>query len=108
MARLSCSSSTAFFLIFALICTIDVMAQSPGRAVGSVRPTGGEGSLRLEQCGGACAYRCSATSHKNPCIEFCNMCCKKCLCVPSGTYGHKEECPCYNNWKTKEGGPKCP
>ncbi|CAL8989577.1 unnamed protein product [Prunus brigantina] len=107
MARLSCFS-TAFFLSFALICTIDVMAQSPGRADGSVRPTGGEGSLRAEQCGGACAYRCSATSHKNPCIEFCNMCCKKCLCVPSGTYGHKEECPCYNNWKTKEGGPKCP
>ncbi|KAF3457690.1 hypothetical protein FNV43_RR02348 [Rhamnella rubrinervis] len=27
---------------------------------------------------------------------------------PGGTYGHKEECPCYNNWKTKEDGPKCP
>ncbi|OIV93348.1 hypothetical protein TanjilG_08761 [Lupinus angustifolius] len=25
-----------------------------------------------------------------------------------GTYGNKEECPCYNNWKTKEGAPKCP
>ncbi|RLN01091.1 gibberellin-regulated protein 5-like [Panicum miliaceum] len=25
-----------------------------------------------------------------------------------GTYGNKETCPCYNNWKTKEGGPKCP
>ncbi|KAK9183453.1 hypothetical protein WN944_026605 [Citrus x changshan-huyou] len=27
---------------------------------------------------------------------------------PERTYGHKEECPCYNNWKTKEGTPKCP
>ncbi|KAK1259547.1 Gibberellin-regulated protein 12 [Acorus gramineus] len=31
-----------------------------------------------------------------------------CHCVPSGTYGHKEECPCYNNMKTKEGKPKYP
>ncbi|OMO96012.1 Gibberellin regulated protein [Corchorus capsularis] len=23
-------------------------------------------------------------------------------------YGNKAVCPCYNNWKTKEGGPKCP
>ncbi|KAG6517146.1 hypothetical protein ZIOFF_020526 [Zingiber officinale] len=70
--------------------------------------TGGEGSLRPDQCGPACDYRCSATSHKSACLMYCNMCCAKCLCVPSGTYGHKEECPCYNNWKTKEGGPKCP
>ncbi|CAN6695254.1 unnamed protein product [Malus baccata var. baccata] len=94
MARLSWFP-IAFFLVLALSCAIDVMA-------------GGEGSLRHEQCGAACDYRCSETSHKNPCIEFCSMCCHKCLCVPSGTYGHKEECPCYDNWKTKEGGPKCP
>ncbi|KAK8672635.1 hypothetical protein V6N13_111000 [Hibiscus sabdariffa] len=25
-----------------------------------------------------------------------------------GYYGNKAVCPCYNNWKTKEGGPKCP
>ncbi|KAB2615200.1 gibberellin-regulated protein 12-like [Pyrus ussuriensis x Pyrus communis] len=65
-------------------------------------------SSRPHQCGAACDYRCSETSHKNPCIEFCRMCCQKCLCVPSGTYGNKKECPCYDNWKTKEGGPKCP
>ncbi|XXG87645.1 hypothetical protein AAC387_Pa11g2280 [Persea americana] len=33
---------------------------------------------------------------------------KKCLCVPPGFYGNKSVCPCYNNWKTKNGGPKCP
>ncbi|WJX47190.1 Gibberellin-regulated protein 12 [Trifolium repens] len=69
---------------------------------------GGEGSLRQDECAGACAYRCSETSHKKPCLFFCNKCCNKCLCVPSGTYGNKEECPCYNNWKTQEGKPKCP
>ncbi|KAG2614655.1 hypothetical protein PVAP13_3NG245086 [Panicum virgatum] len=48
------------------------------------------------------------TNHKKPCFFFCNKCCAKCLCVPPGTYGNKETCPCYNNWKTKKGGPKCP
>ncbi|XP_057968980.1 gibberellin-regulated protein 12-like [Malania oleifera] len=69
---------------------------------------GGEGSVRIQDCGKACNYRCSNTQYKNNCLLFCNKCCKKCLCVPSGTYGNKQECPCYNNWKTKEGGPKCP
>ncbi|KAL7263918.1 hypothetical protein ACSBR1_001968 [Camellia fascicularis] len=65
-------------------------------------------NVMFVECPTACAKRCSATSHLNNCLMFCNLCCKKCLCVPSGTYGHKEECPCYNNWKTKKGGPKCP
>ncbi|XP_026382674.1 gibberellin-regulated protein 12-like [Papaver somniferum] len=69
---------------------------------------GGEGSLRPQECASACQQRCSATSHKKPCLLYCNKCCNKCLCVPSGTYGHKEECPCYNNLKTQEGKPKCP
>ena len=50
----------------------------------------------------------SKTHHKKPCLFFCSKCCAKCLCVPPGTYGNKETCPCYNNWKTKKGGPKCP
>ncbi|XP_024196095.1 gibberellin-regulated protein 12 [Rosa chinensis] len=109
MARLSWIS-IAFFVILAF--AINTLAQwdidqSPAPAV-QIVPQGGEGSLKAEECAGACDFRCSATSHKKPCLFFCNMCCQKCLCVPSGTYGHKEECPCYNNWKTQEGGPKCP
>ncbi|GFP94386.1 gibberellin-regulated protein 5, partial [Phtheirospermum japonicum] len=59
-------------------------------------------------CASECDRRCSATEHKNNCLLFCNKCCNKCLCVPPGTYGQKECCPCYNDWKTKKGGPKCP
>ncbi|KAL2318519.1 hypothetical protein Fmac_032395 [Flemingia macrophylla] len=66
------------------------------------------GTLRLSDCKPRCTYRCSATSHKKPCMFFCQKCCAKCLCVPPGTYGNKQVCPCYNSWKTKEGGPKCP
>ncbi|XP_057970495.1 protein RSI-1-like [Malania oleifera] len=68
----------------------------------------GKGQLRPSECKARCGYRCSATSHKKPCMFFCQKCCSKCLCVPAGTYGNKQSCPCYNNWKTKEGGPKCP
>ncbi|XP_007224623.2 gibberellin-regulated protein 12 [Prunus persica] len=95
MARLSWVP-TALFVILALSFAIDVALAEK------------EGSLRREDCPSACKYRCSETSHKKPCMFFCKKCCDKCLCVPSGTYGHKEECPCYNNWKTKEDGPKCP
>ncbi|GKV47081.1 hypothetical protein SLEP1_g54013 [Rubroshorea leprosula] len=66
------------------------------------------GKLQPSDCKPKCTYRCSATSHKKPCMFFCLKCCAKCLCVPPGTYGNKQVCPCYNNWKTKEGGPKCP
>ncbi|KAK7379651.1 hypothetical protein VNO80_05115 [Phaseolus coccineus] len=69
---------------------------------------GGEGSLTPEECPGACDVRCSKARTKKACLFYCNLCCDKCLCVPSGTFGNKEECPCYNNWKTKKGTPKCP
>ncbi|XP_052195350.1 gibberellin-regulated protein 4-like [Diospyros lotus] len=68
----------------------------------------GPGSLRSYQCPSECKRRCSRTQHRKPCMFFCQKCCSKCLCVPPGFYGNKAVCPCYNNWKTKEGGPKCP
>ncbi|KAK1294386.1 Protein GAST1 [Acorus calamus] len=52
--------------------------------------------------------RCSKTQYRKPCLFFCQKCCVQCLCVPPGTYGNKQFCPCYDNWKTKRGGPKCP
>ncbi|WCJ25220.1 Gibberellin-regulated family protein [Euphorbia peplus] len=64
--------------------------------------------LKPWECKGKCVYRCSETSHKKPCMFYCQKCCSKCLCVPPGVYGHKQLCPCYNSWKTKEGRPKCP
>ncbi|XP_027906123.1 gibberellin-regulated protein 12-like [Vigna unguiculata] len=69
---------------------------------------GGEGSLTVQECPRACDYRCSKANARQACLFYCNLCCDKCLCVPSGTFGNKEECPCYNDWKNKEGKPKCP
>ncbi|XP_038697920.1 protein GAST1 [Tripterygium wilfordii] len=67
-----------------------------------------QGSLNPQECSPRCSTRCSNTAYKKPCLFFCQKCCAKCLCVPAGTYGNKQSCPCYNNWKTKRGGPKCP
>ncbi|CAN8269748.1 unnamed protein product [Cochlearia groenlandica] len=86
-----------FTLLFLLLVSSLVQAASRG-----------SGKLRPQDCRPKCNYRCSATSHKKPCMFFCLKCCSKCLCVPSGTYGNKQNCACYNNYKTKEGRSKCP
>ncbi|KAB2062164.1 hypothetical protein E1A91_A10G139000v1 [Gossypium mustelinum] len=96
MARFSCLPF-AFFLILILF-TFSIQTANAGK----------EGSLRLQDCPKACEYRCSKTHHRKPCLFFCNYCCQRCLCVPSRFYGNREECPCYNNIKTKEGKNKCP
>ncbi|CAN6580129.1 unnamed protein product [Malus baccata var. baccata] len=115
MARLSWIPTALFVILALMTFAIDIAL------------TGGHGSppskgtyyldmfsLTIPQnflttnCPKACKHRCSATSHKKPCMFFCEKWCAKCLCVPSGTHGHKENCPCYNYWKAKEAGrPKC-
>ncbi|KAL9240991.1 hypothetical protein vseg_015152 [Gypsophila vaccaria] len=98
MAIFNLARRNVAFLLFILISTTII----------GVSQAGGPGSLTPEEFPAACNFRCSETSHQKPCLFFCNMCCVKCLCVPSGTFGHKEECPCYNDWKTQQGTPKCP
>ncbi|XP_039140217.1 peamaclein-like [Dioscorea cayenensis subsp. rotundata] len=60
-------------------------------------------------CSGKCKVRCSKASIKDRCLKYCNICCKECKCVPSGTYGNKDQCPCYRD-KVVKGSkkPKCP
>ncbi|XP_038903602.1 gibberellin-regulated protein 4 [Benincasa hispida] len=98
----------AALLLLALIALsmlqTTVMAGSGGRN----RNPYGPGSVKSFQCPNRCATRCGRTQYHKPCMFFCQKCCRKCLCVPPGYYGNKAVCPCYNNWKTKEGGPKCP
>ncbi|XP_076917085.1 protein RSI-1-like [Bidens hawaiensis] len=90
-------SSTALFLVVLLIVLIAFTDVAQGK-----------NRLRASECKPRCTYRCSATSHKKPCMFFCQKCCAKCRCVPPGVYGNKQKCACYNNWKTQEGKPKCP
>ncbi|OIV97659.1 hypothetical protein TanjilG_12416 [Lupinus angustifolius] len=59
-------------------------------------------------CDSKCSVRCSKAGVQDRCLKFCGICCEKCNCVPSGTYGHKDECPCYKNLKNSKGKGKCP
>ncbi|XP_020222661.1 gibberellin-regulated protein 1 [Cajanus cajan] len=59
-------------------------------------------------CPSECNRRCRLSSRPNLCNRACGTCCQRCHCVPSGTYGHYEECPCYANMTTHGGRHKCP
>ncbi|MED6187328.1 hypothetical protein PIB30_075390 [Stylosanthes scabra] len=59
-------------------------------------------------CKEKCDYRCSKSSHPNLCKRSCNTCCHRCNCVPPGTAGNFETCPCYWQQTTHGGKRKCP
>ncbi|KAI4375154.1 hypothetical protein MLD38_013058 [Melastoma candidum] len=59
-------------------------------------------------CQGKCSYRCSKASRYKMCMRACNTCCERCNCVPPGTSGNEDQCPCYANMTTHGGRHKCP
>ncbi|PIM98103.1 hypothetical protein CDL12_08258 [Handroanthus impetiginosus] len=59
-------------------------------------------------CNAMCSTRCAKSGIPKRCFKYCCICCKKCKCVPSGTYGNKSECPCYRDMVNSKGKPKCP
>ncbi|BAT82849.1 hypothetical protein LR48_Vigan07g278700 [Vigna angularis] len=68
-----------------------------------------QGSL-LQQidCKGACGARCRLSSRPRLCKRACGTCCSRCNCVPPGTAGNQEMCPCYASLTTRGGKRKCP
>ncbi|XP_030541467.1 gibberellin-regulated protein 11-like [Rhodamnia argentea] len=59
-------------------------------------------------CDGACAVRCQLSSRPRICKRACGTCCARCDCVPPGTSGNYDACPCYANMTTHGGRHKCP
>ncbi|CAK9148286.1 unnamed protein product [Ilex paraguariensis] len=59
-------------------------------------------------CGGACVARCRLSSRPNLCKRACGTCCARCNCVPPGTSGNLNVCPCYANMTTHGNRRKCP
>ncbi|CAI0382708.1 unnamed protein product [Linum tenue] len=59
-------------------------------------------------CGGACKARCRLASRHKMCIRACGTCCSRCNCVPPGTSGNRDVCPCYARMTTHGGRLKCP
>ncbi|ESW32658.1 hypothetical protein PHAVU_001G006500 [Phaseolus vulgaris] len=68
-----------------------------------------QGSLFQQiDCNQACGVRCHLSSHPNLCERACGTCCQRCNCVPPGTSGNQEMCPCYARLTTHDGKRKCP
>ncbi|PKA58738.1 Gibberellin-regulated protein 3 [Apostasia shenzhenica] len=59
-------------------------------------------------CSGLCKFRCSRASRTNLCLRACGTCCARCSCVPPGTSGNYQFCPCYAALTTHNGRRKCP
>ncbi|KAG7579609.1 Colipase [Arabidopsis thaliana x Arabidopsis arenosa] len=59
-------------------------------------------------CKSRCQERCMLSSRPNLCHRACETCCARCNCVPPGTYGNYDKCPCYANLTTHGGRRKCP
>ncbi|VFQ81095.1 unnamed protein product [Cuscuta campestris] len=59
-------------------------------------------------CPSKCSYRCSKSSRQKMCLRACNTCCRRCHCVPPGTAGNEDVCPCYAHMTTHGGRHKCP
>uniref|UniRef100_A0A7C9D5R9 Gibberellin regulated protein n=1 Tax=Opuntia streptacantha TaxID=393608 RepID=A0A7C9D5R9_OPUST len=59
-------------------------------------------------CKAACIARCSMSKRPNLCQRACGSCCHRCNCVPPGTYGNYDACPCYASLTTRGNRRKCP
>ncbi|KMZ71309.1 Snakin-1 [Zostera marina] len=59
-------------------------------------------------CSSKCKKRCSLAGFMDRCLLYCGVCCSKCHCVPSGTYGNRDECPCYRDMLNSKKKQKCP
>ncbi|KAJ0989756.1 hypothetical protein J5N97_008112 [Dioscorea zingiberensis] len=68
----------------------------------------GRSLLATIDCGAACSGRCRLSSRPNLCMRACGTCCARCNCVPPGTSGNTDQCPCYANMTTHGGRKKCP
>ncbi|PIN18386.1 hypothetical protein CDL12_08943 [Handroanthus impetiginosus] len=85
------------FLLFSSCFLRDAAADAAALAPGA---TG--------SCSDLCNTRCGKAGIAKRCFNYCSICCSKCNCVPSGTYGNKAECPCYRDMLNPRGKPKCP
>ncbi|KAF9604460.1 hypothetical protein IFM89_006742 [Coptis chinensis] len=64
--------------------------------------------VKLQECPLLCKGRCKLHFRPKHCIRACEKCCRRCKCVPPGTFGNKMMCgKCYTNMKT-HGRLKCP
>ncbi|KAH7523512.1 gibberellin-regulated protein 1 [Ziziphus jujuba] len=93
-------------LLISLLAIYLVEASTPSKKYdGNIEKSSLDGKI---DCGGACAARCQKSSRPRLCKRACGTCCQRCNCVPPGTAGNQEVCPCYAALTTHGGRRKCP
>ncbi|KAK1269690.1 Gibberellin-regulated protein 1 [Acorus gramineus] len=103
MASFSKAFISLLFLLLLVLCFADARLEFESHMGGS-----GRSLLGTIDCSAECTRRCSLASRKKICLRACGTCCNRCGCVPPGTYGNKEVCPCYARMTTHGGALKCP
>ncbi|KAL7128190.1 hypothetical protein ABFS83_14G299200 [Erythranthe nasuta] len=98
---------TSLFIMALLLFHHLVEANAPNQ-INSNSGRGGSPFVAKLDCGTACAARCRLSSRPNLCNRACGTCCGRCNCVPPGTSGNQEVCPCYYTMTTHGGRRKCP
>ncbi|KAK9743311.1 hypothetical protein RND81_03G231400 [Saponaria officinalis] len=58
-------------------------------------------------CKQKCSERCMLKIFFRRCFRQCSTCCQRCSCVPPGTSGNIQACPCWAT-STTGGRNKCP
>nr|AZC11028.1 GASA [Hosta ventricosa] len=110
-------ASSRFYLASLLLCVLAIhLAESHHvlehqkltRESTDGSPVSESAVVTALNCGGACVIRCSKSSRPNLCKRACGTCCARCKCVPPGTYGNYDSCPCYAALTTRGGAHKCP
>ncbi|XP_048130347.1 snakin-2-like [Rhodamnia argentea] len=69
---------------------------------------GDSSKLPKMDCSRACAARCQLSSRPRLCQRACGTCCARCNCVPPGTSGNLDVCPCYADMTNRGNQRKCP
>ncbi|KAL2346246.1 hypothetical protein Fmac_000246 [Flemingia macrophylla] len=72
------------------------------------QPVPAKTQVQQIDCNAACGARCRLASRQRMCHRACGTCCRRCNCVPPGTSGNQEVCPCYASLTTHGGRRKCP
>ncbi|KAL3734261.1 hypothetical protein ACJRO7_023587 [Eucalyptus globulus] len=91
----------ASLLLLLQVAAADVQDSAKGDVAEKTLP-------KKMDCGGACSARCRLSSRPRLCQRACGTCCARCDCVPPGTSGNLDACPCYASLTTHHNKRKCP
>ncbi|KAK6288186.1 hypothetical protein POUND7_014365 [Theobroma cacao] len=97
----------ASLVVFSLLLLHLTQAEELMSFDGAVAPSPSPQPQTID-CGEACQGRCKLSKRPNLCKRTCGSCCAKCNCVPPGTAGNHEACPCYARLTTRNNIRKCP